>query len=113
MCPRCPYTGYWHVDMNITGMPVFVARRFDGLAGAIVTFFFWKGVEPEDPSSWHGHLLWHRNQVFRTHCIPLPLHGDGVPVVKGKSLYVISVVSFLSIGTSIYVKMLLTCYWSH
>ena len=44
---------------------------------------------------------------YRTHCIPSALHGDGVLVLKGKSFYVISVVSLLGIGTSIDVKMLL------
>ena len=32
---------------------------------------------------------------------------------KIESLYVISAVSLLEIGTSIDVNMLLTCYWSH
>jgi hypothetical protein len=50
---------------------------------------------------------------YNTHCMPLALHGDGVPLVKGKSLYVINAVSLLGIGTNIDVKMLLTCYWSH
>ena len=49
----------------------------------------------------------------KTHCIPLALHGDVVPVIKGKSLYVISGVSLLVIGTSIDLKMSLTYYWSY
>ena len=46
--------------------------------------------------------------TYTTYCTPLALQGDGVPVFKGKSLYVISFVSLLGIGTSIDVKMLLT-----
>ena len=50
---------------------------------------------------------------YRTHCIPSALNGDGVPTIKGKSLYVISAVSLLGIGTNFDVQMILTCYWSH
>jgi hypothetical protein len=83
-------------------------QRFVGLDDAIVNF--WRGVEPEDPKllAWAPVLAQKPN--YRTHCIPLALHGDGVPVFKGKSLYVISAVSLLGIGTSIDVKMILTCY---
>ena len=34
-------------------------------------------------------------------------------MLKGKSLYVISVVSLLGVGISIYVIMVIACYWSH
>ena len=86
-------------------------QRFVGLDDAIVNF--WRGVEPEDPKllAWAPFLAQKLN--YRTHCIPLALHGDGVPVFKGKSLYVISGLSLLGTGTSIDVKMILTCYWSH
>ena len=88
-----------------------LAKRSAGLDGAIVTFF--TGVEPSDPKliAWAPALA--LKPSYKTHCIPLALHGDGVPVFKGKSLYVICGVSLLGIGTSIDVKMIITCYWSH
>ena len=48
-----------------------------------------------------------------SHCTPYALHGDAVPVLKGKSLYVVTGCSLLGSGTSIDVKMLRACYWSH
>ena len=76
------------------------ARRFAGLAGTIVFVFLWKGVEPKDPKlmAWAPALA--QKPSDTTHCISLALRGDGVPVFKGKSLYVISVVSLLGIGTA-------------
>jgi hypothetical protein len=35
------------------------------------------------------------------HRVPLALHGDGVPVIKDKRLYVISVVALLRIGITL------------
>ena len=46
-------------------------------------------------------------------CIPYALHGDAVPVLKGKSLCVVSGCPLVGSGTSIDVKMLMLCYWSH
>ena len=45
-----------------------------------------------------------QKHTYKTHCIPLALHGDGVPVTNGKSLYVIDAASLLGIGTNIDVK---------
>ena len=77
----------------------------------------WAGVEPSAPrlTAWAPDLAMKPGYKthYKTHCIPLALHGDGVPVFKGKSLYVISGVSLLGIGTSIDVKILITRYWYH
>ena len=91
--------------------PLEFGRRFAGPPGAIAGF--WSQVKATDPK-W---LAWqHALEVkpaFRSHCVPLALHGDGVPVFKGKSLYIVSGASLLASGPSIDQKLLITCYWGH
>ena len=69
------------------------AKRFAGSDGAIMTLFVWKGVEPNNPKlmAWAPALA--QKHTYKTHCIPLALHGDGVPVFNRKRLYVINAVS--------------------
>ena len=46
------------------------------------------------------------------HCIPYALHGDAVPVLKGKKQLCGQWFFLLGGGTSIDVNMLMACYWS-
>ena len=69
------------------------ARRFVGLDGAIVILFE-SGVEPEDTKLMAWALALAQKPSYRTHCMPLALHGDGVPVVrKPKKAFMPSVLS--------------------
>ena len=88
--------------MNITGMPL--PECLLALMGPLS--LFGKGVEPEDPKlmAWAPALA--QKPSYKTHCVPLALHGDGVPALECKSLYVISGVSLLGNGTSLDVKMI-------
>ena len=81
-----------------------------GPEGAVPAF--WAGGRPHDPR-WSG---WSRFLQGRDldHCIPLALHGDGVPVFKiggGKSVEVLSACSLVSRGSDIEIKFLMHCYW--
>jgi hypothetical protein len=74
---------------------------------------FWTEVNTTDPKWLAWSSLLNLRPMFQSYCIPYALHGDAVPVFKGKSLYVLSACFVLGSGSSIDVKMLMTCYWSH
>ena len=59
---------------------------------------FWNTVKPQDPKfvAWQGALQ--QRPEYKTKCIPLALHGDGVPVFKGKSMYIVGANSLLGTG---------------
>ena len=66
---------------------------------------FWNNVHGEDPR--RGPLFHAVN--FATRCIPIGLHGDGVPCTKKDSLDVTSLFGILGIGTTSQI----VCYqWS-
>ena len=70
---------------------------------------FWAAVQPEDPKwqHWRGTLA-DRELLL---AVPFALHGDGVPVFKGKSLEVMSANSLLGRGSTLDLKLLMGCYW--
>ena len=71
---------------------------------------FWDSLQQEDPKwqAWKGALS-DRELAF---AVPFALHGDGVPVFKGKSLEVTSANSLLGKGSTLDLKLLMGCYWS-
>lgn len=84
--------------------------RVSGGPGAVTEF--WGSVSGLDPrwQSWQPWLTPRRD--FKEKCIPFALHGDGVPVFKGKSLNVISANSILGAGSTLDFKFYITSYWS-
>ena len=86
------------------------ALRFTGGAGAVSEF--WNNVREDDPKweAWQGDLAL---RDYKNKCIPLALHGDGVPVFKGKSLHIVSVNSLLATGSSMDQKFYVSGYWEH
>ena len=74
---------------------------------------FWNTVKPQDPKfvAWQGALQ--QRPEYKTKCIPLALHGDGVPVFKGKSMYIVSANSLLGTGCSMDQKFFMCGYWGH
>eukprot|EP00974_Lingulodinium_polyedra_P037005 3550063-Lingulodinium_polyedra.AAC.1 len=62
-----------------TGYPAAFNRWVRGTAGSIAAF--WDALSPDDPRL-HRHPVL-QQPGFRTRCIPLRLHGDGVPFGKG------------------------------
>ena len=76
--------------------------RVRGPEGAIGDF--WTEVSITDPKWFAWPRLLSLRPMRRPHCTPYALHGDAVPVFKGKSLYVVSACSILGSGTSIDVK---------
>ena len=70
---------------------------------------FWASVSPDDPkwNAWQDAL----GDKELLHAVPFALHGDGVPVFKGKSLEVTSANSLLGRGSTLDLKLLMGCYW--
>ena len=67
-----------HVASMYIANPAAFAKWARCTTGGIAAF--WDAIKPNDPRS-HGHLVF-QQPGFRTHCIPLRLHGDGVPFGK-------------------------------
>ena len=74
-------------------------RRF--LGGSVAELKkFWDGLRPDDPRL-QAHPL-RRDSCFPTRCIPMGVHGDGVPYKKsgiGMTIYVATFFSILALGT--------------
>ena len=83
--------------------------RLVGEDGAVEAF--WNNISPQDPrwATWHPFLQ--KRAGYKQKCLPLALHGDGVPVFRKKSLNVVSVNSLLGTGSSLDTKLLLASYW--
>lgn len=86
-------------------------RMFVGEPGDIERF--WASVRADDPrlQACRGKLA--EKPGFDQCLVPLALHGDAVPVFRGKSKYIVSATSLLGKGWSLDQKFLITGYWAH
>ena len=72
---------------------------------------FWSSVRPDDPRLANGPGP--RRADHNTKCVPMSLHGDGVPCTKAESVDVISIASLLGLGTSLDLKCMLNAFVKH
>lgn len=87
-------------------------KMFIGEEGALEKF--WDSLQCDDPRLHAYRTKLAQNPDHRRTCVPLALHGDGVPVFRGgKSLYVVSATSLLASGGSVDQKFIIATYWSH
>lgn len=92
--------------------PAVFEERVTGGTGELRQF--WDTVSSSNDPRWKlwGPILQKRAN-WKDRCVPLALHGDGVPVFKGKSMNVLSANSLLGRGSTLDIKVMMCCYWSH
>ena len=92
--------------------PTVFEERVTGGTGELRNF--WDAVSSSNDPRWKlwGPILQKRAN-WKDLCIPLALRGDGVPVFKGKSMNVLSANSLLGRGSTLDIKVMTCCYWSH
>jgi hypothetical protein len=86
---------------------IFVGCRESGASARIKAF--WENVHPMDPRR-NTFLMGMAN--FATKCIPIGVHGDGVPCTKKGSLDVLSMFGLLGVGKTAELVLYLASYYS-
>jgi len=88
------------------------ANMFIGQKGDLGKF--WDTVRGDDPRLHAYQSRLAMKPDYKTKCVPLALHGDGVPVFKGgKSMYIVSATSLMASGSNVDQKLLIASDWSH